>query len=380
MLRIGRTARGVLTVAQRRGVGYFGYLFGGVVVPRALYRIAWGPGAPRPVRALFRASAAVRGLVPSTDELAAAEIVGAGAPTTASVEEIETLMDRAHAAGITGLHDAFETLVRVDHAGLRFASLPQARKYPRRGAAFLAARDDDRRAFNARFNASVLTEADARRALRAGKAKVPPGYRDYAPIDFGHGLTIGQIASTDSGTGRWDFFNRHIVAPLVRGKRVLDLGSNNGSLPLMMLRAGAREVVAVEFTPEIADFARLNARILAWRDMRRYQFEVLTGDMRLFLSRDLGRFDVVTAFCSLYYLPEADMARIIEKAASMGATLVLQANDGIHNLPAQTQQLRTLMERNGYPDVQVHAPAGFVRPLLVGRPAPVAVSRELLAT
>ena len=33
--------------------------------------------------------------------------------------------------------------------------------------------------------------------------------------------------------------------------------------------------------------------------------QIRTGDMRLFLTEDLGSFDVVTAFCSLYYLPEA---------------------------------------------------------------------------
>ena len=86
----------------------------------------------------------------------------------------------------------------------------------------------------------------------------------------------------------------------------------------MMLRAGAREVVAVEFTPAIAEFARLNARILSWRDVRPYDIQVLTGDMRLFLTEDLGVFEVVTAFCSLYYLPEEDMARIIRKAAVDG--------------------------------------------------------------
>jgi len=149
---------------------------------------------------------------------------------------------------------------------------------------FVATRDSDRREFNRRFNASLLTEATARRSLHELKASVPQGYRDYAPIDFGGGLTVGQIASTDSGTGRWEFFNRRVVAPLVAGKRVLDLGSNNGSLPLMMARAGAREVVAVEYTPAIADFARMNARILQWRDVRPYNIQVLTGDMRLFLT------------------------------------------------------------------------------------------------
>ena len=83
--------------------------------------------------------------------------------------------------------------------------------------------------------------------------------------------------------------------------------------------------------------------------MRPYAMEVLDGDMRLFLTGDLGRFDVVTAFCSLYYLPEADMARIIAKAAAMGATLVLQANEAIDNLPARAAILERLMVSNGYP-------------------------------
>ena len=127
--------------------------------------------------------------------------------------------------------------------------------------------------------------------------------------------------------------------------------------------------VAIERTPQIADFARFNARVLAWRDMRPYAMEVLDGDMRLFLTSDLGRFDVVTAFCSLYYLPEADMARIIAKAAAMGATLVLQANEAIDNLPARAAILERLMVSNGYPYVRVHAPSGFARPLLVATAA-----------
>jgi len=75
----------------------------------------------------------------------------------------------------------------------------------------------------------------------------------------------------------------------------------------------------------------------------------------------------VTAFCSLYYLPEDDMARIITKAAAMDAVLVLQANEAIENdLPGKTLDLHRLMRENGYPDIAVHTPEGFARPLLVG--------------
>jgi SAM-dependent methyltransferase len=382
-----RTARGVATVARRRGVGYFGYLLRGVAWPRAAYRFGWSPQAPPVMQGVFAAAGELAARKPDQAELVARGLVSRNGPAAAAdhvaVDEIEELMDRAHAAGITGLSRSFRRLVRAEDGSLRFGHLEWARAHRRRTVAFAAARDADRRDFNREFNASVLTEASARAALEDLKAMVPAGYRDYAPIDFGDGLTVGQVASTDSGTGRWEFFNRQIVAPLVAGKRVLDLGANNGSLPLMMVRAGASEVVAVEYTPAIADFARLNARILAWRDIREYNIQILTGDMRMFLTEDLGNFDVVTAFCSLYYLPEADMARIIARAAAMDAVLVLQANEAIESgLPGRTLDLHRLMRDNGYLEIAVHTPAGFARPLLVGYTLAKAGSgyRETLAS
>jgi SAM-dependent methyltransferase len=333
--------RGLKTVISRRGPGYLGYLVTDVVVPRLAYNFVWGPAAPAPLRAAFTRTA-----------VTLSTTVYGEPPATGPAE---TALDRFHRRRITGVRHGF-----TRRAG-------KLRRHPDNGAAFRAERDADRCAFNDEFGAAILTEASARALLRASAARVTNGYKDYAPIDFGGGLTLGRFVTTDSGTGRWDAFNRHVVAPLVRGARVLDLGCNNGSLPLMMLREGAAAVVGIEGTPEIADLARANARILSWRDIRRYQFAVTTGDMRLCLDWDLSAFDVITAFCSLYYLPEADMARIIAKAAASGATLVLQANEAIDNLPARAVDLRRLMAANGYPDVTLHQFAGFGRPLLVGR-------------
>ena len=56
----------------------------------------------------------------------------------------------------------------------------------------------------------------------------------------------------------------------------------------------------------------------------------------------------VTA-CSVRYsfLPAGDMARIIHKAASMNAVLILQANDEIDSVPAKTLDLHRQMHDNG---------------------------------
>jgi SAM-dependent methyltransferase len=347
-----KLARGVTTVYRRRGLAYFIYLATNFAWNRALYRFAWGPRAWRPLRTLFTSMERFTSR-PATD----ADLRRAGLLTDAvaitmplDASSAEALMERAHAANITGLPE-------------------RARIHRRRGAHYFAARDADRRRFNQQWGTALLTEASAREMLVKAKARISDDYRNYSPIDFGHGLSIGRVAGTDSGTGRWQFFNGRIVAPLIAGKRVLDLGCNNGSMTTMMLRSGAREIVAVELSEDIAEFARLNARVVSWRDARPYRLKVLTGDMRMFLDDTFGTFDVVTAFCSLYYLPLDDMARIIRKAADMGATLVLQSNDGIDNLPAKTDQLQRLMEENGYPSVQVYTAAGFLRPLLVGEPA-----------
>ena len=370
MREFRRLARGVITVARRRGVRYFGYLVRGVIVPRTLYRFVWGPPSPAPARRLFHAAARVAGRAPDAGELRAmgllAEPAAHEVAAGVTADDVQRLMERAHRAGITRVAGGFDCFVRVD-GELRFASLPGARVFEIGTAHFLAGRDADRVAFNRRFGAALMTEQQARGALATVKSRLPASYRDYAPIDFGQGVSIGQIASTDSGTGRWDYCNERVVAPIVAGKRVLDLGCNNASLSLMMLRAGAREVVGVEMSPEIAEFARMNARILSWRDLRPYDLTVLTGDMRVFLQQDLGSFDVVTAFCSLYYLPEEDMAAIVRKASAMGATLILQANEAIGgNRPGTARDLRRLMLENGYPDTAIHWPEGFSRPLLVG--------------
>ena len=371
MTSLAVAAQRAVTVVGRRGPGYLNYLMRGVVWPRITY-LTWGPKAPAILQGFVAGLADWRGQRIDPASAEAAQLLTSRTATRCSnytVRELEALMDSAHAQGIAGLDRAFDGVARVEDGPLRFTSLAGARRYPSFGVLFRATRDRDRVGFNARFGARLLTEATARDLLKERRAAVQKGYRNYSPIDFGSGLTTGRIASTDSGTGRWDFLNSRVVGPLINGKRVLDLGCNNGSLPLMMARAGAARVMAIELDPAIAEFARLNARVLAWRDIRPYDIEIRTGDMRMFLSEDLHAFDVVTAFCSLYYLPESDMARVVRKAASSGVVLILQANDAIDNLPAKRDDLHRLMLENGYSDVRVHGYRGFARPLLVGMPA-----------
>ena len=359
-----RTAQGLAGVAGRRGVDYVGYLLGGGVWPHAAYRFGWGPGAPPILQGFFAAAGELAAGKTSTAELARLKLTAGDRPavvvTHAPAGEVERLMNRAHAVGITGVSCSFGNLVRTAEGTLAFGDLTRARKHHPSSVYFVASRDADRQAFNQTFGQSLPTESTMRQSLRELDSRRPQRQDNS-----------GSSPAPAAGPSPWMrgpcvFFDQRTIAPLIAGKRVLDLGSNNPSLPVAMLRAGAREVVAVEFMPPAVDASGPNARILSWRDVHPYDTQVLSGDMGLFLSEDLGSFDVVAALCSLSFLPAADMARIIHKAASMNAVLMLQANDEIDSLPAKTLDLHRLMRDNGYPEVQVHTREGVTQPLLVG--------------
>jgi SAM-dependent methyltransferase len=358
-----RLARRASALARRRGGRYLGYLAGGWLLPRLAYRYVYGPQRIDILGRVADAADRVAGRFEKRERRQAAL-----AAVDRHADSVEGLLNAYHRRGLTGLRHESDRLVATTGGSYRFAG-HRGTRWRRPGSlVWRRERDRDREFFNRSLGLDMLTETRARQALQAQRRKLPEGwFRDYAPIDFGGGVSIGSFVSTDSGTGRWDFFNGRIVAPLVDGKRVLDLGSNNGSLPLMMLRAGAREVVGVEQSDLLAECADLHRRILEWQDMKTYPLQIRVGDMRSFLTADWGRFDVVTAFCSIYYLPDAAMEAIVRRVAKSGATLVLQSNEGAQNMPASRQAfLKQLMERNGFDHVVVHEYPGFARLILVG--------------
>ncbi len=286
---------------------------------------------------------------------------------------MEDQLDRIHQRGVTGVSHTFGNVVASPRDGSPwFIDLEGTRVHrSASGVLFSFFRDQDRTKFSKRYGRSVVTEASARGMIRELASRVPNW---YSPIDFGGGLTIGGFWSTDSGTGRWEFLNRRVVAPLVVGKRVLDLGSNNGLMPMMMLRAGAKEVAGIEISPELLEVVETMKQIFEWRDMRRYPLKIRRDDMLEILTADWGQFDVVTAFCSLYYLDGGDIAKVVRKASELAPVMVVQANTATRPEAAAAKAekssvpfLEKALRENGFPDVEVFWPKGYTRPILVGK-------------
>ena len=287
---------------------------------------------------------------------------------------VEDQLDVIHSSGVAGLGLQGEGIM-VDPGSVPwFTDFRQADTFRSTSSvAFALRRDLDRMRFNRFYGRTVLTERSARSALVAQVGSSVDQRSWYSTIDFGQGLVVGPIWITSHGPGRWTYLNHGVVAPLVKGKRVLDLGSNNGVLPMMMLRDGAAEVVGVELSESNVRSAVLVRRVFEWRDTRRYRFNVHHGDMLEVLDRDWGDFDVVTAFCSLYYLDAEDMARVVRRASELAPLMVLQANNlskpSDRREKASLTYLSALLEDNGFPRVEVHAPPGYSRPIVVGRVA-----------
>lgn len=286
-----------------------------------------------------------------------------------TVDELERRLDAVHRHAVTGFSLTYGNVALVGaEEEPQFLDFDGADVHRRpEGVRFALARDRDRRLFRRIYGRDLLTEKTARAALR--RVSTP-----YSPVDLGRGLATQGFWSVDSGTGRWETLNRPVLRDLVVGSRILDLGSYNALLPLLMLADGAREVVAVESSAEMIPVAEDLRRLFEWRDMRRYDLDLRHADMRAVLDEDWGPFDLVTAFCSLYYLEEEDMVRVVRRAAELAPMMILQAKTdtragaaGDKARKSSLEFLRDLLRRNGFPAVEEVVPPAVTRPLLIGR-------------
>jgi len=91
---------------------------------------------------------------------------------------------------------------------------------------------------------------------------------------------------------------------------------------------------------------------------------------------NLPRFDMVTAFCSLYYLSEAEIRDLLRYIRTRTDMLVLQCNtDRLIDRGGQEETFRKasvefaveMLDQAGFSKRQIIAPPGYSRPLVIGR-------------
>lgn len=303
--------------------------------------------------------------------------VGIDKVTPSSPQETVTALgaelQRIHRAGV--VLGGFSTdMVVVDSRGkpcwVDFASATDHSRLPWGVFRFLA--DADVESFNHIFGTSYPTYRELRAMARS--RALAQYFGSYSPAYLGSGIRTGPIWSLGSGWGRWEsILGKALPDPV--GKRVLDLGSNNGHNGLEMLRAGAEQVIGIELNPErVAQGERLK-QVYEWSDGRPYPYVGFRADMRDVAAMGLGTFDMVTALCSLYYLAEDEMIRLVSKLREIAPVLVLECNQrqDIGRSDSDTYRRASLefnhrvLTEGGFEHVEVIAPSWSERPVLIGR-------------
>jgi tRNA A-37 threonylcarbamoyl transferase component Bud32/SAM-dependent methyltransferase len=280
--------------------------------------------------------------------------------------------------GLLAIHRAGYTLEDVKYGNIIIEAMTSTpyfvdcelalplRQFPRTTATYL--RDRDAEKLNRLFGTDLLT-AKLLRRVRLGT-----GANVYSPFYAGAGIWWGAIWNPDLGVLRW----RHILAkhmPIPYGGRVLDLGANNGFNALQMLRAGAKDVAGVEIDPAAIEQGLFVKRVFEWADNTEYRFSYIHGSHGDIGAMSLGRFDLVTALCTLYYLSAAAMAKTVSELAKLTDTLVVQCNnersigrnDDETYTKASLQFNVELLRSNGFPNITVIEPRGSGRPLVIAR-------------
>ena len=299
----------------------------------------------------------------------------------AAVEQLEQALISIHRAGYVLDEIDRQSVLFGSHTGALIA-VDVSRAVPIVGVSrdmSVYLRDMDRLRFNELFGTRLLT-APQLRSLLSPKAQISRerahGFTEvYAPVLLRDDIRWGKIWNTDLGTGRWNFIMKgHLPIPV--GGSVLDLGSNNGFNPLQMLRAGAASAVGIEIHEPAIEQAKFLKAAYEWLDNRSYDFRSIHASSGDLPALDLPRFDVVTALCSLYYLEDAEIRRLVRYIRTRTDTLVLQCNtDRLIDRGGDEEIFRKasvefaveVLDQAGFTKREIVAPAGYSRPLVIAR-------------
>lgn len=208
----------------------------------------------------------------------------------------------------------------------------------------------------------------------------------YSAVDFGNGIIArtnqrsSYLIGPDSiytGEGKWNYIIRRNL-PNLQGKRVLDLGCNNGIMCIMAARAGATEVVGVDSCStwkEWMEQAEFVKEALEWRCKTRYPISYIDSDMRELPRLGLGRFDVVMILCCLYYLSDDDIAKLLSYLQMNTRHVIIQCNiSGVHpratNRRATPAYMVSALEKAGFKYVYVDKPLFYPNPVVVATDRP----------
>jgi hypothetical protein len=158
------------------------------------------------------------------------------------------------------------------------------------------------------------------------------------------------------------------LLPDVGAKRILQFGCVNPTIPLEMLRGGARQITVCEHDPSAAAYAMVNCRWYEFIDNHTYSnFSLIEIPPGGATDKDWTGYDMATLFSGPYLLESEQMATLIRSLSRTIDFVILQAGPRGNQWNGTLESLRGLLANNGYPDQKVLEFPCYTRPLILGR-------------
>ena len=199
------------------------------------------------------------------------------------------------------------------------------------------------------------------------------GREIYSPTDFGPLGALGDVSNVEVGEGRWRWLLRDLTD--WRGKRVLDLGSNNSLYAFRAAALGAAEVTCVErdssFHAQAQFVRRVTEQSAGPLNVRLVNGDILTFLRALYVPD--AHLDITMALCSIYYLDREQIPEVMRIIARVSRECWLQANVGTERESKDLSEkaspafLAEQLRSAGFTDITEIAPPRYSRPLLLGR-------------
>lgn len=210
----------------------------------------------------------------------------------------------------------------------------------------------------------------------------------FAHTDLGNGIIARSTAwpdaavdSTHMGVSKFDYIVKPNL-PNLQGKRILELGCNNGLNAIHMCRLGAIEVVGIdssEHWSQVIEQANFVKKVLEWRCDTRYNIRYMDCNMAEIVNLDLGKFDAVIALNCLYYLDENDISMVTRHISKIAPTFLIQCNTKDQKQLGQRPHpnfMQKMLSQNGFKHTYIDSrwdkprrgiiPRRYSRPVVVG--------------
>lgn len=212
----------------------------------------------------------------------------------------------------------------------------------------------------------------------------------YQPVDFGDGI-IAHVTrpplwepapefDAERGVGKWNYIIKRNL-PNLEGKRVLDLGCNNGVMSLQLAKNGAKEVIGIDrnefihqktydILPAQNIIAQANfvKKAFELKDKLEYPIKYIACDVANIKELNLGKFDIIMSLCVIYHEMK-NMPAVLSTLAEMTDHLVLQTSLTHAGELAEWADLYNhvkLMHQAGFSKIQIDAPIGYHLPMIIG--------------